>query len=69
MQNITLKKVLHELILWLETIENEEDIYHGMVSLFLHLHHNTQNCANINNTNQTLLDFENEHIFYYDEDD
>ena len=37
------KKVLNELILWLETIENEEDIDHGMVSLFHHLHHVTQN--------------------------
>ena len=26
------KKALHELILWLETIENEEDIDRGMVS-------------------------------------
>ena len=25
------KKTLHELVLWLETIENEEDIDHGMV--------------------------------------
>ena len=31
------KKALHELILWLETIENEEDIDHGMVLLFRHL--------------------------------
>ena len=28
------KKALHELMLWLETIENEEDIDHGMVLLF-----------------------------------
>ena len=42
------EKSLHELILWLETIENEEDIDHGMVSLFRHLHHIIQNCANLN---------------------
>ena len=46
------KKALHELILWLETIENEYDIDHGMVSLFCHLHHVTQNRANLNNTDQ-----------------
>ena len=44
--------------------ENEEDIYHGMVSLFLHLHHVTQNCANINNTDQNFPDFTNKHLFY-----
>ena len=61
------KKSLHELILWLETIENEEDIDRGMVSLFLHLHHVTQNYANINNTDQNFLDFSNKHLFYDDD--
>ena len=44
------KKALHELILWIKTIENEEDIDHLMVSSFFHLHHVTQNCANLSNT-------------------
>ena len=61
------KKALYELILWSETIENEEEIDHGMVSLFRHLYHVTQNCANINNTDQILLDFSNKHLFYDDE--
>ena len=52
------KKSLHQLIFWLETIENEEDIGHGMVSLFCHLHHVTQNCTNINNTNKMFLYFQ-----------
>ena len=64
MPNITLKKALHELILWLDTLENEEDIDHGMVSLFHHLHHVTQNCANLNNTNKNFPDFTNKHLFY-----
>ena len=34
-------KALHELILWLETMENMEDIDHGMVSLCCHLYHVT----------------------------
>ena len=64
------KKALHELILWLETIENEEDIDHKMVSLFRHLNHVTQNCANINNTDQMFLDFANNNLFYdYDNDE
>ena len=50
-------KALNELMLWLETIENKEDTYHGMVSLFRHLHHVTQNSANINNTDQIFPDF------------
>ena len=62
------KKALNELILWLETIENEGYIYHGMVSLFHHLHHVTQNCANLNNTHQIFLDFANKHLFYDDYD-
>ena len=57
------KKALRELILWLEMIENEEDIDHGIVSLFLHLHHVAQNFANINNTDQTFLDLEKKYIF------
>ena len=63
------KKALHELILWLETMEIEEDIDHGMVSLFCHLHHVTQNCANINNTDQFFFDFTNKHLFYDDDND
>ena len=55
--------------MWLETIENEEDIDHGMVSLFRHLHHVTQNYANLNNTDQIFLCFANKHIFYDDDDD
>ena len=30
-QMLLQNKALHEMILWLETIENEEDINHGMV--------------------------------------
>ena len=62
-------KALHELILWLETIENEEDIDNVMVSLFFHLHHVTQNCSNLNNTNHNFPDFKNKHLFYDDDDD
>ena len=57
------KKLLHELILWIKKIENEEDIYHGMVSLFFHLHYATQNFSNINNTYQSFPEFANKHIF------
>ena len=53
----------------LETIENEENIDHRMVSLFRHLHNVTQNCANINNTDQIFLDFSKKHLFYDDDDD
>ena len=63
------KKALHELVFWLETIKNEEDIDCGMVSLFHHLYHVTQNCANLNNTDQSFLDFANRHLFYDDDDD
>ena len=62
-------KVLNELILWLETTENEEDIDHGMVSSFRHLHHVTQNCVNLNNTEHIFLDFANKHLFYDNDDD
>ena len=62
------KKALHELILWLEIIENEGDIDHGMVSLFRHLYHVTQNCANLNNTDQIFLHLAKKHIFYYDDE-
>ena len=62
-------KALHELILWLETMEKEEDIDHGMVSLFFHLHHVTQDCANLNNTEKKFLDFVNKHLFYNDDND
>ena len=55
---------MHELILWIETIENEEYIDHEMVSLFRHLHSVTKNCANINNTDQNFPGFSNRHIFY-----
>ena len=48
-------KALHELILWIKTIENEEDIDHEIVSLLRHLHHVTQNCANLNNNDQIFL--------------
>ena len=58
-QRLLQKQSLHELILWLLTIENEEDIDHRMVSVFRHLHH-----VNINNTDQILLDFSNKHLFY-----
>ena len=63
------KKALYELILWLETIENEEDIDRLIVSLFCHLHLVTNNCANLNNTDQNFLDFANKHLFYDDDDD
>ena len=51
-------------------MENEEDIYRGIVSLFRHLHHVTQNCANHNNTDQVLPGFSEKHLFYdnYDDD-
>ena len=62
-------KALHELTLWIKMIENEEDIYHGMVSLFCHLHHFIQNCANSNNNDQHFLDFANKRLFYDDKDD
>ena len=55
--------------LWSETIENEEYIDHGIVSLFLHLHHVTPNFANLNNNDQILLDFTNKHLIYDDDDD
>ena len=55
LQILIRKKALHELILWIEKIENEEDIDHGMVSLFHHLHHDTKNCANLNNNDQIPL--------------
>ena len=58
-------KALHELILWLETTENEEYIDHGMVLSFRHLHYVTKNCANINNTDQISLGFTSKHMFYY----
>ena len=49
-------------------MENEEDIDHGMVSLFSQLHRVTQNCANINNTDQISPDFVNMHLFYNNDD-
>ena len=55
--------------MFLETLENEEDIGHGMVSLFRHLHHVTQNCVNLNNNDQIFLGFVNKHIFYDDDND
>ena len=67
-QILLLKKALHELILWLEIIKNEGDIDHRMVSLFQNLHHVTQNCSNLNNTDQIFLDFSNKHLFYNDDD-
>ena len=51
------KKSLHELTLGIKTIENEENIYHGMVSLFPHLHHVTQNYKNLNNNDQNFPNF------------
>ena len=69
MPNITWKEVLQELILCLETIKNEEDIDHGMVSLLRHLHHATQNCANLNKTDQNFLDFSNKYLFFDDDND
>ena len=62
-------KALHELILWIETIKNEEYIDQGMVSLFRHLHHVTQNWANINNNEQKFLDFASKNLFYDDVND
>ena len=50
-------------------IYNEEDIDHGIVSLFRNLHHVKKNCANINNTDQILLEFANKHLLYDDDDD
>ena len=35
-----------------------------MVPLFRHLHHVTQNCANLNNTDQMFPYFANKHLFY-----
>ena len=61
-------KALHELVLWLEKMESEEDIDHGMISLFCHLHHVTKKFSNLNNTNQNFLDFSNKHIFYDDDE-
>ena len=55
--------------MWIKTIENEEDVDHGMFSLFRHLHRVTQNLANINNTDQNFPDFANKHLFYNDDDD
>ena len=55
-------------MLWLEIIGDEEYFDHGMVSLFRHLHHVTQNCANLNNTDQMFPDFAKKHLFYYDDD-
>ena len=52
------KKALRELMLWLETIKNKEYIDHVMVLLFRYLHHVTQNCANINNTDKNFLDLQ-----------
>ena len=41
-----------------------------MVSLFRHLHHVTQNCASINNTDQIFPNFSKKHLFYnYDNDE
>ena len=48
-------KALHEVMLWLETIENEGDIDHEIVLLFHYLHHVTQNCANLTNTEKLFL--------------
>ena len=62
-QKLLQKKSLHELILWLETVENEEDIYHVMVSLLRHLHHVTPNCANLNNTDQIFPDSALKNLF------
>ena len=51
------------------SIENEQYIDHGKVSLFRHLHHVTQNCANLNNTDQNFSPFTNKHLFYDNDDD
>ena len=56
-------------MLWLETVENEEDINHGMVSLFPHLHNVTQNYANLNNTDQISPDFAKKQLIYDDDND
>ena len=50
-------------------MENEQDIDHVIVSLFCCLHHVTQNCANINDTDQKFLYFENKHLFYDNDDE
>ena len=50
-------------------MESQEDIDHGMISLFRHLHHVTQNFVNMNNTVQILPDFENKHLFYNSDND
>ena len=63
------KKALHGLILWLEKIEDEEEIDHGMVSLLFHLQHITQNFSNLNNTDQIFPDFAKNHLFYDDNDE
>ena len=54
-QIVPQNKALYELMLWLETIENEEDIDHGIVLLFRYLHHIIPNCANLNNTDKFSL--------------
>ena len=63
------KKALHELKLRLETIGNEGYIDHQIVSIFCNLHHITQNYANLNNTDQSLLDFTNKNPYYDDDND
>ena len=40
-----------------------------MVSIFCRLYHVTQNCANLNDTDQNFLDFANKHLFYDDNND
>ena len=57
------KNALHELILCIKTIKNEEYIDHGMVSLFSHLHYVPQTLANLNNTDQNLPDFASKNLF------
>ena len=52
--------------MWLEKKENEENIDNRMVSLFRYLHHVTNNCANINNTDQIFHDFANKHLLFDD---
>ena len=68
-QIVSQKKALYQLMLWLETIENEKHIDHGMVLLFRYLQHVIPNCANLNNTDKTFLGFANKHLFYDDDDD
>ena len=63
------KEALHELMLRLETIENEVDIDHGMVLLLRYLNIVTQHCANLNNTDQIFLDFTNTYLSYDGDDD